>query len=174
MHKIDDSAKAFRQFNANTDADADAANVEDEAFEPLSRQEAEKFRQANPSVSPWSMVGGQLVAGFLVAAIAFGVTGKQSNGWSALYGALAVVVPAAAFVYGLSRQRASANAGVALMGVFFWEMVKIALTVAMLVAAPRLIGQLNWLALLAGFVVAMKVYWVAIWLRLRHKSSVEK
>jgi ATP synthase protein I len=44
----------------------------------------------------------------------------------------------------------------------------------MLVAAPRLIWQLNWLALLAGFVVTMKVYWVAMWLRPTRKESIKK
>jgi ATP synthase protein I len=43
-----------------------------------------------------------------------------------------------------------------------WEMVKIALTVAMLVAAPRLVPQLSWPALLVGLVLALKVYWVAL------------
>ncbi len=46
-----------------------------------------------------------------------------------------------------------------------WEMVKIGLTVAMLIAAPRLVLDLSWLAMLAGFVVTMKVYWLAMWLR---------
>jgi ATP synthase protein I len=48
------------------------------------------------------------------------------------------------------------------------------LTVAMLMAAPRLISQLSWLALLAGFVVTMKVYWVALWLRPARKESINK
>ena len=184
MHKIEDSAKAKVEAQVKAQvraraldqvsADLDAENTEDEAYQPLSREEAEKFRRANPSISPWGLIGWQLLVGFLVALVAFAVTGKPGNGWSALYGALATVLPAAAFAHGLSRQRASANAGAALAGVFVWEMVKIALTVAMLVAAPRLIGQLNWLALLAGFVVTMKVYWVAIWLRLGRKSLVGK
>ena len=59
-------------------------------------------------------------------------------------------------------------------GFFVWEMVKILLTVAMLFAAPRLILNLNWLALLAGFVVTMKVYWVAMWLRPGRKKSLNK
>ena len=41
-------------------------------------------------------------------------------------------------------------------------MVKIALTVAMLLAAPRLVRELSWPALLVGMVLAMKVYWVAL------------
>jgi ATP synthase protein I len=52
-----------------------------------------------------------------------------------------------------------------------WELVKIALTVVILLAAPKLVPHLSWLALLAGFVVTMKVYWVAAWLRpVRSKS----
>ena len=43
-----------------------------------------------------------------------------------------------------------------------WEMVKIALSVALLVAAPRLVAALSWPALLVGLVLTMKVYWVAL------------
>ena len=52
-----------------------------------------------------------------------------------------------------------------LTGFFGWEMAKIALTVAMLAAAPKLIDALSWLALLAGMVVTMKTYWIALWVR---------
>ena len=55
-----------------------------------------------------------------------------------------------------------APAGGALTGLFGWELVKIALTVAMLAAAPRLVPGLSWLALLAGMVVTMKTYWIAL------------
>jgi ATP synthase protein I len=41
-------------------------------------------------------------------------------------------------------------------------MVKIALSLAMLAAAPRLVVALSWPALLVGLVLAMKVYWVAL------------
>jgi len=57
---------------------------------------------------------------------------------------------------------------------FVWELVKIVLTVAMLVAAPRLVPQLSWPAMLAGFVVAMKVYWVAMWLHPARRKSTAK
>jgi len=43
-----------------------------------------------------------------------------------------------------------------------WELVKIVLTVAMLAAAPRLVPGLSWLALLAGMVITMKTYWIAL------------
>ena len=84
------------------------------------------------------------------------------------------MVPAAVFARGMARQQRAPNVGSALGGFFMWEMVKVALTVAMLFAAPRLVVGLNWLALLAGFVVTMKVYWVAMWLHSKRAKSVAK
>lgn len=141
-----------------------------EDFVPLSLDEAQKLREANPQLSPWGVLTGQLMAGVLVACIAWLVTGRQSAGWSAFYGSLAVVVPAALFARGLSRQRATGNAGSLLVGFFVWELIKVALTIAMLALAPRMVPQLSWLALLAGFVVTMKVYWAAMWLRLARRN----
>ena len=143
--------------------------AQDEGFKPLTREEAEKVRASNPPVSLWAVLAGQVGVGFLVAAVAWILTGQPRMGWSAGYGALAVVIPAALFARGLSRQKSAAHGNAALVGFFVWEMVKIALTLAMLVAAPRLVEGLNWLALLAGFVVTMKVYWVAMWFRSARK-----
>ena len=123
-------------------------------------------------MSPWQVVALQALVGFTVAVLAWVFTGKQLVGWSAAYGSLAVVLPAVIFVRGLARQQGAPNAVCALGGFFMWEMVKIALTVAMLFAAPRVVLSLNWLALLAGFVVTMKVYWVAMWLHSRRNKSV--
>ncbi|MHB1248286.1 MAG: ATP synthase subunit I, partial [Polaromonas sp.] len=108
---------------------------------------------------------GQGGVGILVALAAWGLTGRPSAGWSAAYGALAVVLPAAIFARGLTGRFSSLNQGTAVFGFFLWEMVKIALTVAMLVAAPRLVVALSWPALLAGLLVTMKVYWVAMVVR---------
>ena len=47
------------------------------------------------------------------------------------------------------------------MGFMVWEMVKIGLSIAMFFAAPQLIANLSWLALLVGLILTMKVYWVA-------------
>ena len=143
--------------------------VQDEGFKPLTREEAEKVRASNPPVSLWAVLGGQVGVGVLVAALAWILTGQPRMGWSAGYGALAVVIPAALFARGLSRQKSAAHGNAALVGFFVWEMIKIALTLAMLVTAPRLVEGLNWLALLAGFVVTMKVYWVAMWFRSARK-----
>lgn len=129
---------------------------------PLSAEEARKLREQHPPVSPWWVVGGQAVVGLAAAVVAWAITGKQNVAWSVGYGALAVAVPAAVFARGLTGRTASLNAGTAAFGFMLWEMVKIALTVAMLVAASRLVRELSWPALLVGMVLAMKVYWVAL------------
>ena len=135
---------------------------EEVPFKPLSADEARRLRELNPPVSPWWVIAGQVVVGLVVALAAWVLSGRQNVGWSAGYGALAVVIPAAIFARGLTGRFASLNAGTAAVGFMLWEMVKIALTVAMLVAAPRLVSALSWPALLVGLVLTMKVYWIAL------------
>ena len=139
----------------------------DESFKPLTRQEADKLRQASPSISAWTVLAGQLATGLIVALVATVISGRQSVGWSALYGALAVVIPGALFARGLTSKVALMNPGAAVAGFFLWEMVKIGLTVAMLFAAPRVITDLSWPAMLVGLIVTMKVVWLVLVLHAR-------
>ena len=129
------------------------------------------MREQNPQVSPWWVVAGQAGVGFVAAVVAWALTGKQNVGWSVAYGALAVVIPAAVFARGLTGRFSSLNAGTAAVGFLLWEMVKIALTLAMLAMAPRLVAGLSWPALLVGLVLAMKVYWVALAFARRPKTT---
>ena len=154
------------------DADKDLDGSDDLDFKQLTAEEVKSLRRASRPVSPWHVVALQALVGLAMALLAWLLTGKQLAGWSAAYGSLAVVVPAVVFVRGMARQQGAPNAGSALGGFFMWEGVKIVLTVAMLAAAPRVVLNLNWLALLAGFVVTMKVYWVAMWLHSRRNKSV--
>ena len=154
------------------DALADELEAEEASFKPLTRMEAERIRAANPPASMMRVLGVQVLTSIVVACLARVLTGQDAMGWSALYGGLAVWIPAALFARGLQRQKATGHAGSALMGFFVWELVKIVLTVALLLAAPGLIPELNWLALLAGFVVTMKVYWVAMWFGPARKKSI--
>ena len=55
----------------------------------------------------------------------------------------------------------------AMLKFFVWELIKIALTIAFLAAAPWVVKDLHWLALMAGVVVALKMYWVALVVRPR-------
>jgi ATP synthase protein I len=141
-------------------------------IKPLTAEEARRLREQHPPVSPWWVVAGQAVVGLVTALAAWALTGRQSVGWSAGYGALAVVIPAAVFARGLTGRFSSLNAGSAAVGFLMWEMVKIALTLAMLVAAPRLVAGLSWPALLIGLVLAMKVYWLALAFNPRPKTKL--
>lgn len=149
------------------------ASSRDDDFKPLSAAEAQQWREQHPASTPslWRIVFWQSVVGVVVALVAWLVTGRASAGWSAGYGALAVVVPAALFARGISGGLTKLMPGGAMLGFFVWELVKIAATVAMLFAAPRLVATLSWLALLAGFVVTIKVYWLMLVLHSRRAAS---
>lgn len=75
---------------------------------------------------------------------------------SALLGGLCCVVPNGLFALRLFAgvRRGSANP----MTFFIGEFIKIGLTVALLFAVAALYRDLNWLALIAGFVAALKSY----------------
>jgi len=151
--------------------DEQVAEDLDAEYKPLTADEARELRARHPSISPWWVIAGQLVVGLLVALAAWGLTGRQNLGWSAAYGAIAVVIPAAVFARGLTGRFSSLDAGSAAAGFLVWEMVKIALTLAMLVAATRLVVGLSWPALLIGLILAMKVYWVALAFAPRPKTK---
>jgi ATP synthase protein I len=128
---------------------------EDEpVFTPLSADEARQWRKRNPQVSPLWIVGGQVVVGVLGACVAWAVTANWGVGWSVLYGACAVAVPAGLYARALAR-----GIGASFL---LWELVKIGLSVALLAAAPKLVPGLSWLALLVGVVLATQMYWVAL------------
>jgi ATP synthase protein I len=145
--------------------------LEASPVQPLSAEEARRVREQNPPVSPWWVVAGQAGVAVVAGLLAWLFTGKQNVGWSVAYGALAVLVPAAVFARGLTGRFSSLNAGTAAVGFLLWEMVKIALTFAMIVVAPRLVAGLSWPALLIGLVLAMKVYWVALAFAPRPKTK---
>jgi ATP synthase protein I len=150
-------------------------DTEDELpFKTLSADEARRLRERNPQVSPWRVVAGQGLVGLIVALAAWGFTGRQNVGWSAGYGALAVVIPSAVFVRGLTGRFASLNAATAALGFMVWEMVKIALTVTMLFAASRLVPELSWPAMLVGLMVTMQVYWGALLMRPRKMKQTDE
>ena len=153
------------------DSRYDSDESEELEFKRLTAEEAQALRERHPSVSPWFIVGVQVLVGLLVALAAWGFTGKSSAGWSAAYGALAVIVPAVVFARGLMSQFSSLNAATAWLGFFVWEAIKIAVSVGMLFAAPRLVVDLDWLVMLIGLIVTMKVYWVALLMRPKRKTK---
>lgn len=151
----------------------DSDDAKNQGFKPLSREEVQRLRRENPSVSPWVVLVGQLLTGCLVACAAWAITSKQNVGWSALYGALAVVIPGALFARGLMSKVSSMNPGAAVAGFFLWEMVKIGLVIAMLFVAPRIVSHLSWPAMLVGLVVTMKVVWLVLLLDAKARSKLK-
>ena len=153
----------MKNYAADTDADRELEG-EDSDFKPLTSEEAQEWRTRNPQMSVWRFVVVQAVVGVLVALVAWLVTGRAEVGWSAAYGALSVVLPAALFARAVVRKRPG-GAAAAMVGMAgnwccalpCWRLHQ---------AGPGL----SWLALLAGLVVVMKTYWVALIVR----SSVRK
>jgi len=144
-------------------------------FKPLTAEQARTWRQNNPMSSPWRVLFLQAGVGALLALLTGWVTGEFRLAASVAWGSVAVVVPAVVFVRALSRQMRKTQPGAALVGLFVWELVKIVLTVALLLVAPKVISDLSWLALVAGFVVTMKVYWLAMalgWMQRKSKPTI--
>lgn len=107
------------------------------------------------------------VAAMLVVALLAWLIGGVHAALSAALGALASTLPNALFAWRLALD-AKRPQGAGAHVFFIGELVKLLLTVALLFAIARFYDQLNWLALLAGFVVALKSYLVAFLID-RHK-----
>ena len=129
-------------------------------FKPLDAQQAQAWRARQVVVSPWRVLLMQALVGALISVLA-AVLGGRDVALSVGWGVLAVVLPAAVFARALARQMQLRQAGAALVGLFVWEGVKVTLTVVLLLVAPQVVKNLDWLALQAGFVVTIKVYWLA-------------
>ncbi len=158
---------------SQSQADRVDGEQEDE-FKPLTREEAQQWRIRQPKLSLWRLVGLQLLVGSSASVLAGLFTQSGPVAWSVLYGAASVVLPSALMAYGLTSSALSrllaGYAQAAFAGFLLWEGVKILLVVAMLWSAPRIVPELNWLGLLAGLVVVLKVYWFGFWIQTRRAN----
>lgn len=149
--------------------------VNEPEFKPLTADEAQAWRLKNPAILPWRIIGLQAGVGALMVLLTWLLMDEQQLVASVAWGVVAVVIPAMVFVRALSRQIQFGRPQSALMGLFVWELVKIVLTVALLLVAPKVISGLNWFALVASFVVTTKVYWLALalgWVQLKSKPTI--
>jgi ATP synthase protein I len=166
-----DNAPAAMPSTATTAADAWKDGAQELEFKPLTPEEAEKWRASQPELSPWRVVKVQWLVGLSLAALVGLVTRQAPIAWSLLYGAAAAAVPTALMAWGLtSSALARSLAGrveTVFMNFVLWEGVKILLTVILLWVAPRMVPNLNWLALVAGLVVVLKVYWFGFLIQTR-------
>jgi ATP synthase protein I len=104
----------------------------------------------------------------LMATVVAGLVAALLGGWpamlSAMLGGFCAVVPNALFALRLfanARKPGGANPMTFMVG----EFIKIALTVALLGATAWLYRDLNWLALICGFIVALKSYIILLFRR---------
>jgi ATP synthase protein I len=170
MNTIDQvSRKPCTKLDANPSNGVDGAEAEDEDnnFKPLTAQEAEAWRSRQRTVSIWRVLGWQLLVGASVGFLWWGLSGRLVGAVSAWYGAGAVWFPAVLMAWGLTAGRLSKVLSVfpkgSLAAVVFWEGVKVLLSVMLMALAPKALVQVDWLALLAGLVVVIKVNWLALW-----------
>ena len=133
-----------------------------EEFQGLTAQEAQAWRERHRTLSVWWVVGTQLALAAVLAMLSAWFWGNTSIGISLMYGALSVVLPAAIFARGLTSSAASTNAVTAALSFAVWQGVKLVLTVLLLALASRVLNAVSWPALLAGMLLTMKVYWLAL------------
>ena len=113
----------------------------------------------------------QWLVGLLAAVLAWLLSRSVPLAVSVLYGAAAVALPSALMAYGLTSSALSrllsGFAQAAFAGFLFWEGVKVLLSVAMLAAAVWILPEPNWMGLLIGMVLVLKVFWFGFLLQTR-------
>lgn len=119
------------------------------------------------SRSSWSATIGiaLLVQWAVIAALALvaWVWAGKAGGFSLLSGGAAVAVPNAMLALWLSA-RLRFGAGLGMAGLLGGELAKLGATLALLaMVASAHRAELNWLALIAGVVGALKAQWLAVW-----------
>lgn len=144
--------------------DDSAVGDEEENFKRLTREEAQALRARLPQISPWRVVGAQILAGLVMVLVFwFWSGGRVSSVWSALYGAAIVLVQALLMIRGVRRLSVTGlDAKVGSFAFMVWEFVKVVVAVLMLAAATRVVPDLSWLAMLVTMVVCMKMNWLAL------------
>ena len=152
-------ARAAAQGAVNKRFDDD---TEDPPVKTLTAEEAKAWRAKNPPLSPWRVIAVQVAIGAVVVALAGWVSGRSEVVWSALYGAAAAVLPGALMARGMTSRLSSVSPGASAVSVMWWSMVKVGVSIAMLMLAPKLVQALSWPALLAAMVLCMQVYWFAL------------
>ncbi len=127
----------------------------------MTRAEAAAFRRDHPVLSPWRVIAAQLALGAAAVAVAWLVAGAIGAA-SAAYGAAVVVVPGALMARGATSRLSSLSPVVSAASMLWWGFVKMALSVAMLVLAARIVPGVVWPVLLAAMALCMLSYWFAL------------
>jgi len=164
------SSQASHGGNADV-LDADGAAEDD--FKPLTREQAHQWRSAQPALSVSKVLVWQAVFALGLAGLAAALTSDLVVVKSVLYGAAAVVLPSDLMAWGVTSsavaRRVSGVAQAALLNFFVWEGIKLVLVLLLLVLAPVVLDAVNWLALVAGLVLVLKVYGLVLFAQAKRR-----
>jgi len=128
---------------------------------PLTADEAHALLARHSSVSPLRVLAAQAALGAGLALLALMWAGR-TYAVSAAYGCAVVVVPGLLMARGVSSRLGKVSASASAFSVMSWSVIKIGVSMAMLMLAPKLVQPLNWPALLVVMVLCMQVYWLAL------------
>ncbi len=131
---------------------------------PLDAQQAQALEAAQPQLSSWHAIIVQALVGLLLVLLAT-LSQRQACGSSALAGVLAVCLPQLLLVAMVGRKTGQFPALVWLSRLLMWEIVKWVLTLAILLAAAKLVHGVSWPVLLATFIITIKAGWVSVLLQ---------
>ena len=152
-----------------------------EKIPPLTRQEAQLLKEKLQGVSLEAfllkLLMWQALSAIAIAALAWLVSSSAAVVTSAFYGAVCVVLPSALVarvVIKRIRPDVLKQSGGMLTGLVVLELVKMLATVCLLLAAPLVLDSPQWVAIVIGFAVTLKVYWVVALMSLRQPGHVKK
>ena len=152
---------------------------EPEAAEPLTNQQANVLRQKLGSVRLEVFVIKVLVWQSVTAVLIGLTAGLLWDSWatavSGFYGAMCAVFPAALVAFVVFRRMSTGalrRSGDMLVGLFVLELIKVATSVLLLAAAPLVLGPPQWVPLVIGFVLTLKIYWLVALLGSRQTTAV--
>lgn len=160
-------ASLWDEPSVNTD------EVAQEDFKPLTREEALQWRSKQPVLSVRRVLFWQTVSALVLAVLAAVLTADPVVVKSVLYGSAAVVLPSALMAWGVTSsavaRRVSTVAPAALANFFVWEGIKLVLVMLLMALAPVVLGAVNWLALVAGLVVVLKVVGLVLYVQTKQR-----
>ena len=130
-------------------------------------EQVQALREKDPAFSITTVLFLQACVGLVLTVVTAIVSNRLNYAWSAGYGVLVVLLPSLLFARGLARSNEAKDPGVAMRGFFIWEFVKL-MTMIALLALSSLLNGLNWLLMLLGMAITMKIYWICMW---RYKSA---
>ena len=142
----------------------------DEEYKPLNADEVRQWRSQQPPSPIWRALAWQTGFGLIVSAGIGWLWQSEMLAWSAAYGMLAVVLPQVVMTRGMAGMQGRWSPQALLLRFFVWELVKIVLTVAILLSASNMLGEMSWPAVIAGLVVTMKANWILLVFRTASRS----